>query len=106
MIDISVCFKSNVFNIVRAPIECGKIETFICEKPNDGESFQPKDTKVPSEPRYDLRKRSKSKEQQNSVLFLIQKFENLSIHDMNEEILSKNIKERVDSRGLRFQVNI
>ena len=45
-----------------------------------------------SEPRYDLRKRIKSKEQQNSVLLLIQKFEKLSIHEMNEENLSKKIK--------------
>ena len=70
-------------------------------KTNDGEPFQHKDTRVPNEPRYDLRKRSKSKEQQNSVL-LIQKFEKLSIHEMNEEILSKNIKESVDSKGLSF----
>ena len=34
----------------------------------DAELFQHKDTRVPSELRYDRRKRSKSKEQQNSVL--------------------------------------
>ena len=57
---------------------------------------------VPSEPRYDLRKRTNSKEQKNSMLLLIQKFEKLSIHEMNEENLSKERKERVDPRGLRF----
>ena len=69
---------------------------------SNGESFQHKDTRVPSEPRYDLRKRIKSKEQQNSVLLLIQKFEKLSIHEMNEENLSKKIKESVDPMGLSF----
>ena len=47
---------------------------------SDGESFQHKDTCVPSEPRYELRKRTHSQEQQNSMLLLIHKFEKLSIH--------------------------
>ena len=44
----------------------------------DGELFQHKDTRVPSEPRYELRKRTHSQQQQNSILLLIHKFEKLS----------------------------
>ena len=68
----------------------------------DGESFQHKDTRVPSEPRYDLRKRTNSQQQQIRRLLLIHKFEKLSIHEKNEEKLSKKIKEGVDPRGLSF----
>ena len=59
-------------------------------------------TRVPSEPRYQLRKRTHSQQQQNSMLLLIHKFEKLSIHEMNEENLSKKIIESVDPRGLIF----
>ena len=64
----------------------------------NGEPFQHKDTRVPSEPRYDLRKRTNSKEQQISMLLLIQKFEKLSVHEMNEENLSKKERERESDR--------
>ena len=63
------------------------------------ESFQHKDTRIPSEPRYDIRKRTNSKEQQNSMLLLIQKFEEISIHDMNEDNLSKTKKQESRSKG-------
>ena len=71
-------------------------------RPDNGESFQHKDTRVPGKPRYDIRKRTNSKEQKNSMLLLIQKFEKLLIHEKNEENLSKKRKEGVDPRGLRF----
>ena len=64
---------------------------------NDGKLFQHKDTRVPSEPRYELRKRTHSQKQQKSIdgeLFqnmntrvpneliplLIHEFEKISIH--------------------------
>ena len=59
-------------------------------------------TMVPSEPRYELRKRTHSQQQQNTMLLPIHKFEKLSIHKMNEEDLSKSLKESVDSKGLSF----
>ena len=68
----------------------------------DGESFQHKDTRVPSEPRYELRKRTHSQQQQNIMLLFIHKFEKLSIHKMNEEDLSKTLKESVNRKGLSF----
>ena len=68
----------------------------------NGESFQHKDTKVPDEPRYNIRKRTNSTEQQNSMLLLIKKIEKLSIIEQNEENLSKKRKEGVDPKGLRF----
>ena len=59
-------------------------------------------TGVPSEPRYDLRKINHSQQQQNDILLLIHKFEKLSIHRMNEESLSKTLKESVDQKGIIF----
>ena len=59
-------------------------------------------TRVPSEPRYDLRKRNYSQQQQNGILLLIHKFEKLSIHEMNEESLCKILKESVDQKGIMF----
>ena len=59
-------------------------------------------TRVPSEPRYDLRKRSHSQQQQDTILLLIHKFEKLTIHEMNEEDLSKTLKKSVDSKGIIF----
>ena len=67
---------------------------------DDGELSQHKNTRIPSEPRYELRKRTHSQQQQNSMLLLIHKFMKLSIHEMNQEDLSKNLKESVDSKGL------
>ena len=68
----------------------------------DGELSQHKNTRVPSEPRYELRKRIHSQKQQKSILLLIHKFEKLSIHERNEEDLSKTLKESVDSKGIIF----
>ena len=59
-------------------------------------------TRVLSEPRYDLRKRNHSKKQQNGILLLIKKFEKLSIHEMNEGSLSKILKESVYPKGITF----
>ena len=64
----------------------------------DGESFQHKDTRVPSEPMYDIRKRANSKEQEKNMLLLIHKFEKLSIHEMNAKIPSQ----KTSPRGLSF----
>ena len=69
---------------------------------NDGELSQHKNTRVPSEPRYELRKKTHSQKQQNSILLLIHKFEKLSIHEMNEEDLSKTLKESVDPKGIIY----
>ena len=80
----------------------GRTPPLILEYACDGESFQHKDTRVPSEPRYELRKITHSQQQENSVILLIHKFEKLSIHEMNEENLSKKIKESVDSSRLSF----
>ena len=55
----------------------------------DGELSQHKNTRVPSGPRYELRKRTHSQQQKNNILLLIHKFEKLTIHEMNEEDLSK-----------------
>ena len=73
---------------------------------DDGESFQHKDTRFPSEPRYELRKGTHSQQQQNSMLLLIHNFKKLSIHKMNEEDLSKTLKESVDQKGLSFPPQI
>ena len=59
-------------------------------------------TRVPSEPIYDLRKRNHSQQQQNGILLLIHKFEKLSIHEMNEGSISKTLKESVDQKGITF----
>ena len=59
-------------------------------------------TRVPSEPRYELRKRNHSQQQKNDILLLIHKFEKLSIHEMNEESLSKTLKESIDPKGMIF----
>ena len=59
-------------------------------------------TRVSSEPRYELRKINHSQEQQNNILLLIHKFEKLTIHEMNEKDLSKTLKESVDSKGIIF----
>ena len=66
------------------------------------ELSQHKNTRVPSEPRYELRKRTHSQKQQESMLLLVHKFEKLSIHEMNEEDLSKTLKESADSKGIIF----
>ena len=59
-------------------------------------------TRVPSEPRYAIRKRNHSQLQQNTLLLLIPKFEKLTIHEVNEEDLSKTLKESVDQKGITF----
>ena len=68
----------------------------------DGELSQHKNPRVSSEPRYELRKRNHSQQQQNNILLLIHKFEKLSIHEMNEEGLSKILKESIDPKGIIF----
>ena len=50
----------------------------------------------------ELRKRNHSQQQQNTILLRIHKFEKLSIHEMNEENLSKTMKESVDQKGIIF----
>ena len=69
---------------------------------SDGELSHHMNTRVPSEPRYDLRKRNHSQQQQNGILLVIHKFEKLSIHEMNEGSLSKTLKESVDHKGIIF----
>ena len=68
----------------------------------DGELSQHKNTRVPSKPRYELRKRNHSQWQQNTILLLIHKFEKLTIHEVNEEDLSKTLKESIDSKQIIF----
>ena len=51
---------------------------------SDGEFSQYKNTRVPMEPRYALRKRTHPQLQQHAILFLIQKFEKLTIHEVSE----------------------
>ena len=72
--------------------------SYLC----DGELSQHKNTRVPSELRYELRKITHSQQQQNGILLLIHKFEKLSIHEMKEEDLSKTLKESVDPKGIIF----
>ena len=67
-----------------------------------GELSQHMNTRVPSEPRYELTKRNHSQQQQNNILLLLHKFEKLTIHEMNEEDLSKTLKEIVDSKEIIF----
>ena len=55
----------------------------------DGELSHHMNTRVPSEPRYELRKRNHSQQQQNDIL-LIQKFEKLSIYEMKKEVSLKH----------------
>ena len=69
---------------------------------SDGELSHHMNTRVPSEPRYDLRKRSHPQQQQDSILLLTHKFEKLTIHEVNEEDLSKILEESVDSKGIIF----
>ena len=77
-------------------ITCIRIESFI-----DGELSQHKNTRAPSGPRYEPRKRTHSQHQQNNIL-LVHKFEKLTIHEMNEEDLSKALEESVDPKGIIF----
>ena len=77
------------------------ISNFL-ERIADGELSQHKNTWVPSEPRYELRKRNHSQHQQNNILLFIHKFEKLTIHQMNEEGLSKILNESVDPKGIIF----
>ena len=55
----------------------------------DGDFSQDMNTRVPMEPRYTLRKRTHPQLQQHVILFLIQKFEKLTIHEVSEKDLSK-----------------
>ena len=69
---------------------------------NDGEYSQDTNTRVPSEPRYTLRKITHPQLQQHALLFLIQKFEKLTIHEVSEKDLSKSLKESEDLMGITF----
>ena len=68
----------------------------------DGELSQEKNTRVPVEPRYALRKRNHPQLKQHAILFLTQKFEKLTIHEVSEEYLSKPLKESEDPMGINF----
>ena len=68
----------------------------------DGEFSQSTNTRVPIEPRYALRKRTHPQLQQHALLFLIQNFEKLTIHEVSEKDLSKSLKESVDPMGINF----
>ena len=52
---------------------------------HDGDSLQHMNTRVPIEPRYTLRKRTHPQLQQHAILFLIQKFEKFTIHEVSEK---------------------
>ena len=71
-----------------------------CSSYADGKLSHHMNTRVSSEPRYDLRKINHSQQQQNGILLLIYKFEKLSIHEMNEGSISKTLKESVDPKGI------
>ena len=68
----------------------------------DGEFSQDMNTRVPIEPRYTLRKRTHPQLQRHAILFLIQQFEKLTIHEVSEEDLSKSLKESEDPMGITF----
>ena len=68
----------------------------------DGKFSQDMNTRVPSEPRYTLRKRTLPQLQQHAILFLIQKFEKLTIHEVSEKDLSKSLKESGDPMRIVF----
>ena len=72
------------------------------ELSSDGELSHHMNTRVLCEPRYDLRKRNQSQQQQIGILLFIHKFEKLTIHEMKEEGLSKTLKESVDHKGITF----
>ena len=69
---------------------------------SDGEFSQDMNTRVPIEPRYTLRKRTHPLLQQHTILFLIQKFEKVTIHEVSETDLSKSLKESEDAMGITF----
>ena len=75
---------------------------FVIQCLSDGELSHHMNTRVPSEPRYELRKINHSQKQHNTILLLIHKFEKLSIHYMNEEGIFKTLKESVDPKGIIF----
>ena len=68
----------------------------------DGEFSQDMNARVPIELRYTLRKRTHPLLQQHTILFLIQKFEQLTIHEVSDKDLSKSLKAREDLMGITF----
>ena len=68
----------------------------------DGEFSQDMNARVPIEPRYTLRKITHPLLQQHTILFLIQKFEKLTIHEVSDKDLSKSLKESEDPMGITF----
>ena len=78
-----------------------KIEK-LTETHNDEDSHQQMNMRPPSEPRYNLRKRTHPQLQQHAILFLSKKFEKLTIQEVSDEDLSKPSKESVDPMGITF----
>ena len=70
--------------------------------PSDGELSKDMNTRVQNEPRYNLRKRNPPQLQHHTLLFLIQKFEKLTIHEVSDKDLSKSLKESVDPMGINL----
>ena len=105
-INAFICINNHVnscVNSMLSHVTCTYVVTWRhVIAPSDGELSRHKNTRVPSEPIYELRKRNHSQNQQKSILLLIQKFEKLSTHERNEEDLSKTLKESVDSKGIIF----
>ena len=54
------------------------------------------------EPRYTLWKRTHPQLQQHAILFLIKKFDKLTIHEVSEKDLSKSLKESEDPMRITF----
>ena len=69
---------------------------------SDGELSHHMNTRVPSEPRYDLGREVILNRKKNDIFLLIDKFEKLTIHEMKEEDFSKTLKESVDQKGIIF----
>ena len=86
-----------VYDRKRLVLSCEKSHYMVREGVVDGEL-----SRVPSEPRYEQRKRNHSQQQQNTILLLIHEFEKLTIHEMNEKGLSKTLKESVYQKGIIF----
>ena len=55
-------------------------ESLKTKNDGDGELSLNMNTRVPSEPRYNLRKRSHRQQQQETILLLTHEFEKLTIH--------------------------
>ena len=83
-------------------IFCAVNLVFSSPRNHDGEYSQNMNTRVPSDSRYTLRKRTHPQLQQHTILLLIHKFEKLTIHEVSKEDLSSSLKESVDPKGIIF----